>query len=284
MRGVILAALISDGCGNAGRRPAGAEAERRLHSRRQPGVRRPRLLWRWRAAGRADAAPRRIGPRGVAADAVSGRAGLHAVASRADDRAVFDPQRPVADHLPGSPNTLPAEAYTMGQLFKDAGYATAIFGKWHLGIDPQSLPTAHGFDEFYGIPPDISWDSATYVSTIELTHSIPAPPAELSGEGTADRRGDGRRATAAGEALYAGGARRDRQRTGRQVDRLHEAGKRSREALLPLSAVLRGTRTQLSLGRVQGKVTDRQLRRQADGGRPSRRADSRHAQGARRRG
>ena len=49
------------------------------------------------------------------------------------------------------------------QLFKDAGYATAIFGKWHLGIEPQSLPTAHGFDEFYGIPPDTSWDSATYV-------------------------------------------------------------------------------------------------------------------------
>jgi arylsulfatase len=41
------------------------------------------------------------------------------------------------------------------------GYATAIFGKWHLGGEPQSLPTAHGFDEFYGIPPDISWDAAT---------------------------------------------------------------------------------------------------------------------------
>ena len=36
--------------------------------------------------------------------------------------------------VPGStPNTLPGKAYTMGQLFKDAGYATAIFGKWHLG-------------------------------------------------------------------------------------------------------------------------------------------------------
>ena len=30
---------------------------------------------------------------------------------------------------PGTPNTLSAKAYTMGQLFKDAGYATAIFGK-----------------------------------------------------------------------------------------------------------------------------------------------------------
>jgi arylsulfatase len=49
----------------------------------------------------------------------------------------------------------------MGELFKSAGYATAIFGKWHLGAEPRSLPTIHGFDECYGIPPDLSRDSAT---------------------------------------------------------------------------------------------------------------------------
>jgi arylsulfatase A-like enzyme len=75
----------------------------------------------------------------------------------------------------GSPNTLSARAFTMGEMFKGVGYATAIFGKWHLGSDPQSLPTAHGFDEFYGIPPDTSWDSCTYMETIALTHSINAP-------------------------------------------------------------------------------------------------------------
>jgi arylsulfatase A-like enzyme len=85
--------------------------------------------------------------------------------------------------VPDSPSTLPARAFTMGELFKGAGYATAIFGKWHLGGAPQSLPMAHGFDEFYGIPPDISWDSATYVDTIELTHSIPAPPDALLAKG-----------------------------------------------------------------------------------------------------
>ena len=77
--------------------------------------------------------------------------------------------------VPGSPNTLSARAFTMGEMFKGVGYATAIFGKWHLGSDPQSLPTAHGFDEFYGIPPDTSWDSCTYADTIVLTHSIDAP-------------------------------------------------------------------------------------------------------------
>jgi arylsulfatase len=83
----------------------------------------------------------------------------------------------------GSPNTLSARAFTMGELFKAAGYATAIFGKWHLGSEQQSLPTSHGFDEFYGIPPDISWDAATYVDTIEMTHSIPAPPGVLLASG-----------------------------------------------------------------------------------------------------
>ena len=85
--------------------------------------------------------------------------------------------------VPGSESTLSKRAVTMGELFKGAGYATAIFGKWHLGAEPQSLPTAHGFDEFYGIPPDISWDSATYVDTIQLTRSMNVPPAELLAKG-----------------------------------------------------------------------------------------------------
>jgi arylsulfatase A-like enzyme len=71
----------------------------------------------------------------------------------------------------------------MGEMFKGVGYSTAIFGKWHLGDAPESLPTNHGFDEFYGIPPDTSWDSSTYVGTIEMTHSIPAPPEMLLAKG-----------------------------------------------------------------------------------------------------
>lgn len=85
--------------------------------------------------------------------------------------------------IEGTPYTLPGHAFTMGELFKNAGYSTAVFGKWHLGSAPESLPTAHGFDEFYGIPPDISWDAATYVDTIELTHSLPAPADVLLAHG-----------------------------------------------------------------------------------------------------
>ncbi len=45
----------------------------------------------------------------------------------------------------------PAEV-TIAEMLKEAGYATACIGKWHLGDQPQHLPTAHGFDRYYGIP------------------------------------------------------------------------------------------------------------------------------------
>ncbi|MEO6808435.1 MAG: sulfatase, partial [Isosphaeraceae bacterium] len=41
---------------------------------------------------------------------------------------------------------------TMAEMLKMRGYATAIFGKWHLGRDPRFLPTRHGFDEYLGLP------------------------------------------------------------------------------------------------------------------------------------
>jgi arylsulfatase A-like enzyme len=41
---------------------------------------------------------------------------------------------------------------TMAEVFKSKNYATAMFGKWHLGDAPQFLPTRHGFDEYFGLP------------------------------------------------------------------------------------------------------------------------------------
>ena len=38
------------------------------------------------------------------------------------------------------------------EILKEKGYATAIFGKWHLGDAPQFLPTRHGFDQYFGLP------------------------------------------------------------------------------------------------------------------------------------
>ena len=44
------------------------------------------------------------------------------------------------------------EELTIAELLKQKGYATAAYGKWHLGTQKQFLPPQHGFDEFYGIP------------------------------------------------------------------------------------------------------------------------------------
>lgn len=41
---------------------------------------------------------------------------------------------------------------TMADSLSDAGYATALYGKWHLGSDPGRHPNDQGFDEWYGIP------------------------------------------------------------------------------------------------------------------------------------
>ena len=44
------------------------------------------------------------------------------------------------------------EEETIAEVLKKRGYATAAFGKWHLGHQPEFLPKRHGFDEFFGIP------------------------------------------------------------------------------------------------------------------------------------
>lgn len=52
--------------------------------------------------------------------------------------------------LPGADLGLRAEDPTIAEMLKAQGYATAQFGKNHLGDKDKFLPTVHGFDEFYG--------------------------------------------------------------------------------------------------------------------------------------
>ena len=52
---------------------------------------------------------------------------------------------------PWEPYGVPAEEHFMSQSFKDAGYETAITGKWHLGHSQvKFLPNSRGFDHAYG--------------------------------------------------------------------------------------------------------------------------------------
>ena len=51
---------------------------------------------------------------------------------------------------PAGGRGLEANGRTLPQLMKNAGYATGLIGKWHLGYRPDQIPKAHGFDYFFG--------------------------------------------------------------------------------------------------------------------------------------
>ncbi|MBL6826851.1 MAG: sulfatase [Opitutales bacterium] len=54
--------------------------------------------------------------------------------------------------FPSSNKGLHPEEYTLADHFKSQGYATACYGKWHLGHHPETLPRQNGFDHYFGIP------------------------------------------------------------------------------------------------------------------------------------
>ena len=61
-------------------------------------------------------------------------------------------EEPINSRSKGSTTLgLPPEMPTLPSLLRDAGYATALIGKWHLGYPPSFGPLRSGYDEFYGI-------------------------------------------------------------------------------------------------------------------------------------
>lgn len=55
-------------------------------------------------------------------------------------------------YMPASPQGLNPEETTIAEHLKKLGYATMCIGKWHLGDQPEFLPTKQGFDHYFGIP------------------------------------------------------------------------------------------------------------------------------------
>ena len=53
---------------------------------------------------------------------------------------------------PQSKTGIHDDEWTIAEILKTRGYATAIYGKWHLGHHPQFLPPRHGFDDYFGLP------------------------------------------------------------------------------------------------------------------------------------
>src|SRR5262249_11537823 len=56
----------------------------------------------------------------------------------------------IPPHMPGSPSWLRPGTPSLAVFLRDLGYTTGEFGKNHLGDNPEALPTAHGFQEFWG--------------------------------------------------------------------------------------------------------------------------------------
>ena len=126
----------------------------------------------------------------------------------------------------GTAISLPATEITMAEMLRDAGYATAIFGKWHLGAQPYSQPQNQGFDEFYGIPPAITWDAFLHDPA---RAARPSPSISRSTRGPRSSRQSGA-SRLAGETLHRGSAARDRLGIGGPRHRFHEAPKGDRQS------------------------------------------------------
>jgi len=67
--------------------------------------------------------------------------------------------------FPDSAGGLPPSEITIAELLKARGYATTAIGKWHLGSQPEYLPTKQGFDAYYGIPYSNDMDATFKFST-----------------------------------------------------------------------------------------------------------------------
>lgn len=80
----------------------------------------------------------------------------------------FSDPEPKSEHAfqpPKSQVSLPTSFLTLPRFMKDAGYHTALIGKWNLGNDPGRGPLAHGFDINIG----------GYRGGVELSHFAPYP-------------------------------------------------------------------------------------------------------------
>ena len=86
------------------------------------------------------------------------------------------PLRPV-DNV----TTLPLDKITVAQALKDAGYATGMFGKWHLGNSPEAHPSKRGFDEAivsmgkhfdFVTDPPVSYPKGQYLADFLTDHAV----------------------------------------------------------------------------------------------------------------
>ena len=71
---------------------------------------------------------------------------------------------------PGEPQGMAPWEYTIAELLSDAGYATAMYGKWHIGDKDGRLPNDQGYDEWYGTKESAM--EASYTSTPQFDPEV----------------------------------------------------------------------------------------------------------------
>lgn len=97
---------------------------------------------------------------------------------------------------PGEPGGLVTWERTIAEVLKDAGYATAHYGKWHLGDTAERQPNARGFDEWWGLleTHDSSmWTGAagydpSIVAQEQLWEGVAGTPSTPAGDYDVDQR------------------------------------------------------------------------------------------------
>lgn len=75
---------------------------------------------------------------------------------------------------PGEPDGLAPWEYTIAELLSDVGYATALYGKWHIGSKPGRMPNDQGYDEWWGI--NEGSNAAAYTSTPQFDPNVATVP------------------------------------------------------------------------------------------------------------
>lgn len=85
--------------------------------------------------------------------------------------------------FPGNAEGLSPKEITVAEVLKEAGYATAIVGKWHLGDQPEFLPNAQGFDLHFGLPYSNDMGPVSDGVRSDLGKPIPAANPNAKGKG-----------------------------------------------------------------------------------------------------
>lgn len=80
---------------------------------------------------------------------------------------------------PGLPGGLAPWEVTLAEALSDAGYETALFGKWHLGDAPGRHPTDQGFDRWWGFP--FSTNVASYTEQVGFDAAVAKVPQLMEG-------------------------------------------------------------------------------------------------------